>query len=424
MTDTETHRAILAVWRIEQPRLITSLARMLRDVPLAEELTQDALVAALETWPAAGVPERPGAWLMATAKRRALDHLRRRPMLDRKHGMVAREMETEQQAMPDLDAALDDDIGDELLRLIFTACHPILSREARAALALRMICGLTTGEIARAFLTPEATIAQRIVRAKRTLSDSGLIYETPRGDELAARLTSVLEVIYLIFNEGYTAARGEDWLRPKLCQEALRLGRVLTSVAPGEPEVHGLLALMELNAARAAARVDAAGEPILLLDQNRSLWDQLQIRRGLRALARARELGGAGGFYALQGAIVACHAQAREAADTDWPRIAGLYAQLATVAPSPIVELNRAVAVGMADGPAAGLALADALVGEPALKGYHLLPSVRGDFLHKLGRYDEARAAFDTAAALAGNRRERDFLNRRAAEAAVRASDV
>ena len=424
MTDTETHRAILAVWRIEQPRLITSLARMLRDVPLAEELTQDALVAALETWPAAGVPERPGAWLMATAKRRALDHLRRRPMLDRKHGMVAREMETEQQAMPDLDAALDDDIGDELLRLIFTACHPILSREARAALALRMICGLTTGEIARAFLTPEATIAQRIVRAKRTLSDSGLIYETPRGDELAARLTSVLEVIYLIFNEGYTAARGEDWLRPKLCQEALRMGRVLTSVAPGEPEVHGLRALMALNAARAAARVDAAGEPILLLDQNRSLWDQLQIRRGLRALARARELGGAGGFYALQGAIVACHAQAREAADTDWPRIAGLYAQLATVAPAPIVELNRAVAVGMADGPAAGLALADALVGEPALKGYHLLPSVRGDFLHKLGRYDEARAAFDTAAALAGNRRERDFLNRRAAEAAVRASDV
>ena len=424
MTDTETHRAILAVWRIEQPRLITSLARMLRDVPLAEELTQDALVAALETWPAAGVPERPGAWLMATAKRRALDHLRRRPMLDRKHGMVAREMETEQQAMPDLDAALDDDIGDELLRLIFTACHPVLSREARAALTLRMICGLTTGEIARAFLTPEATIAQRIVRAKRTLSDSGLIYETPRGDELAARLSTVLEVVYLIFNEGYTAARGEDWLRPKLCQEALRMGRVLTSVAPGEPEVHGLLTLMELNAARAAARVDAAGEPILLLDQNRSLWDQLQIRRGLRALARARELGGAGGFYALQGAIVACHAQAREAADTDWPRIAGLYAQLATVAPSPIVELNRAVAVGMADGPAAGLALADALVGEPALKGYHLLPSVRGDFLHKLGRYDEARAAFDTAAALAGNRRERDFLNRRAAEAAVRASDV
>ena len=424
MTDTETHRAILAVWRIEQPRLITSLARMLRDVPLAEELTQDALVAALETWPAAGVPERPGAWLMATAKRRALDHLRRRPMLDRKHGMVAREMETEQQAMPDLDAALDDDIGDELLRLIFTACHPVLSREARAALTLRMICGLTTGEIARAFLTPEATIAQRIVRAKRTLSDSGLIYETPRGDELAARLSTVLEVVYLIFNEGFTAARGEDWLRPKLCQEALRMGRVLTSVAPGEPEVHGLLTLMELNAARAAARVDAAGEPILLLDQNRSLWDQLQIRRGLRALARARELGGAGGFYALQGAIVACHAQAREAADTDWPRIAGLYAQLATVAPAPIVELNRAVAVGMADGPAAGLALADALVGEPALKGYHLLPSVRGDFLHKLGRYDEARAAFDTAAALAGNRRERDFLNRRAAEAAVRASDV
>ena len=417
VTLADTHRAILAVWRIEQPRLITSLARMLRDVPLAEELTQDALVAALETWPATGVPERPGGWLMATAKRRALDHLRRRGILDRKHGLVAREMKMEQQAMPDLDSALDDDIGDELLRLIFTACHPVLSREARAALALRMICGLTTPEIARAFLTPEATIAQRIVRAKRTLSDSGLTYETPRGDELAARLASVLEVVYLIFNEGYTAARGEDWLRPQLCQEALRMGRVLTSVAPNEPEVHGLLALMELNAARAAVRVDAAGEPILLLDQNRTLWDQLQIRRGLKALGRAHALGGAVGFYALQGAIVACHAQARTAAETDWRRIVGLYAQPAKVAPSPIVELNRAVAVGMADGPAAGLALADALVSEPALKDYHLLPSVRGDFLHKLGRYAEARAAFEAAVALAGNRRERDLLLRRAAGA-------
>ena len=417
VTLADTHRAILAVWRIEQPRLITSLARMLRDVPLAEELTQDALVAALETWPATGVLERPGGWLMATAKRRALDHLRRRGILDRKHGLVAREMKMEQQAMPDLDSALDDDIGDELLRLIFTACHPVLSREARAALALRMICGLTTPEIARAFLTPEATIAQRIMRAKRTLSDSGLTYETPRGDELAARLASVLEVVYLIFNEGYTAARGEDWLRPQLCQEALRMGRVLTSVAPNEPEVHGLLALMELNAARAAVRVDAAGEPILLLDQNRTLWDQLQIRRGLKALGRAHALGGAVGFYALQGAIVACHAQARTAAETDWRRIVGLYAQPAKVAPSPIVELNRAVAVGMADGPAAGLALADALVSEPALKDYHLLPSVRGDFLHKLGRYAEARAAFEAAVALAGNRRERDLLLRRAAGA-------
>ena len=418
MTVADDHesarRAILAVWRIEQPRLITGLARMLRDVPLAEELTQDALVAALETWPATGVPERPGAWLMATAQRRALDHLRRRTMLDRKHQMVAQELELEQKAMPDLESALDDDIGDELLRLIFTACHPALSREARAALALRMICGLTTSEIARAFLTPEATIAQRIVRAKRTLSDSGVAYETPRGEDLSARLLSVLEVVYLIFNEGYTAARGDDWLRPQLCGEALRLGRVLTAVAPAEPEAHGLLALMELNAARAAARVDAVGEPILLLDQSRALWDQLQIRRGLKALGRARELGGAGGFYALQGAIVACHAEARTAADTNWPRIASLYAELAQVAPSPIVELNRAVAVGMADGPAAGLALADVLVSEPALKGYHLLPSVRGDFLHKLGRYAEARAAFEAAVALAGNRRERDLLLRRA----------
>ena len=335
MTAADAHRAILAVWRIEQPRLITSLARMLRDVPLAEELTQEALLAALERWPATGVPERPGAWLMATAKRRALDHLRRGRMLERKHEMVAWDLEAEQQAMPDLDSALDDDIGDELLRLIFTACHPRLSREARAALALRMICGLTTEEIARAFLLPEATIAQRIVRAKRTLSESGLAYETPRGEELSERLSSVLEVVYLIFNEGYTAARGEDWLRPQLCNEALRMGRVLTSIAPHEPEAHGLLALMELNASRTAARTDAAGEPILMLDQNRALWDQLQIRRGMQALGRARELGGAGGFYALQAAIVACHAQARTASDTDWSRIAGLYAELAAVVRSP-----------------------------------------------------------------------------------------
>jgi RNA polymerase sigma factor (sigma-70 family) len=412
------HHTILAVWRIEQPRLITGLSRMLRDVPLAEDLTQEALLAALEHWPATGVPEKPGAWLMATAKRRALDHLRRRRMLARKHEMVARDLEQEQQAMPDLDSGLDDDIGDELLRLIFTACHPLLSREARAALALRMVCGLTTEEIARAFLLPDATISQRIVRAKRTLSESGLAYETPRGDELAERLASVLEVVYLIFNEGYTAARGEHWLRPQLCQEALRIGRVLTSIAPHEPEAHGLLALMELNASRTAARTDAAGEPILMLDQNRALWDQLQIRRGMLALGRARELGGAGGIYALQAAIVACHAEAGRADETDWSRISGLYAELSEIMRSPIIELNRAVAVGMAEGPEAGLKIVDRLVHEPALKTYHLLPSVRGDLLRKLGRCEEARAAFEAAAELARNKREHDLLKRRAAEAA------
>jgi len=418
MTAADIDRTILAVWRIEQPRLITSLARMLRDVPLAEDLTQEALLAAFEHWPATGVPEKPGAWLMATAKRRALDHLRRGRMLARRHEMLALDMEQEQQAMPDLDAALDDDIGDELLRLIFTACHPRLSREARAALALRMVCGLTTEEIARAFLLPDATIAQRIVRAKRTLSESGLAYETPRGEELSLRLSSVLEVVYLIFNEGYTAARGEHWLRPQLCNEALRLGRVLTSIATHEPEAHGLLALMELNASRTAARTDAFGEPILMLDQNRSLWDQLQIRRGMQALGRAHELGGAGGFYALQAAIIACHAQAMTADDTDWPRISGLYAELAALVRSPVIELNRAVAVGMAEGPEAALVIVDRLAHEPALKNYHLLGSVRGDLLHKLGRYEEARAAFEAAATLAGNRREHDLLRRRAAEAA------
>jgi RNA polymerase sigma factor (sigma-70 family) len=417
MTAADINRTILAVWRIEQPRLITSLARMLRDVPLAEDLTQEALLAALEHWPAAGVPEKPGAWLMATAKRRALDHLRRGRMLARKHEMLARDMEQEQQALPDLDAALDDDIGDELLRLIFTACHPRLSREARAALALRMVCGLTTEEIARAFLLPDATIAQRIVRAKRTLSEAGLAYETPRGEELSQRLSSVLEVVYLIFNEGYTAARGEHWLRPQLCHEALRMARVLTSIAPHEPEAHGLLALMELNASRTAARTDAAGEPILLLDQNRALWDQLQIRRGMQALGRAHELGGADGFYALQAAIIACHAQAVTADETDWPRISGLYAELAALVRSPIVDLNRAVAVGMAEGAEAALVIVDGLAHEPALKNYHLLGSVRGDLLHKLGRYEEARTAFEAAAALAGNKREQDLLKRRAAEA-------
>ena len=410
----DAHRAILAVWRFEQPRLITSLARMLRDVPLAEELTQDALVAALEAWPATGVPDRPGAWLMAAARRRALDHLRRRRMLQRKHEMVARELEAEQQAMPDLDADLDDDIGDEMLRLVFTACHPVLPREARTALALRMICGLTTGEIARAFLVSEAAIAQRIVRAKRTLADSGLAYETPRAEELSARLSTVLEVVYLIFNEGYAAARGEDWMRPQLCKEALRLGRVLAALAPEEPEVHGLLALMELNAARTAARTDAAGEPILMMQQDRALWDRLQIRSGLQALARAGALGGEGGFYALQAAIAACHAGARTPDETDWPRIAALYGPLAALTPSPVIELNRAVAVAMAEGPLAGLAIVDALAEEPALKAYHLLPSVRGDLLEKVGRHAEARAAFETAAALAGNRRERDLLKGRA----------
>ena len=417
-----THRTILAVWRNEQPRLITSLARMLRDVPLAEDLTQETLLAALEHWPATGVPEQPGAWLMATAKRRALDHLRRRAMLARKHAMVASDLEREQHAMPDFDASLDDDIGDEMLRLIFTACHPRLSRQAGAALALRMICGLTTEEIARAFLVPEATIAQRIVRAKRTLSQSGLAYEVPRRDQFPERLASVLEVVYLIFNEGYTAARGDDWLRPQLCNEALRIGRVLTSIAPCEPEAHGLLALMELNASRMAARTDSMGEPILLPAQDRARWDRLQIRRGLLALARARDLGGADGFYVLQAAIVACHAEAARADETDWSRICGFYARLVRLAPSPVIELNRAVAVAMAEGPGAGLAIVDRLLHEPALKAYHLLESVRGDLLHRLGRHQEARAAFEAAAGLAANRRERDLMFRRAEEARVAAS--
>ena len=412
------HRTILAVWRIEQPRLITGLSRMLRDVTLAEDLTQEALVAALEHWPVTGVPDKPGAWLMATAKRRALDDLRRRGMLARKHAMLMRDLEQEQQAMPDPDAALDDEFGDELLRLIFTACHPRLSREARTALALKMICGLTTEEIARAFLQPEATIAQRIVRAKRTLSESGLAYETPRGDQLSERLVSVLEVVYLIFNEGYTAARGDEWLRPQLCNDALRMGRVLTLVAPQEAEAHGLLALMELNASRIAARTDAAGDPILLMDQNRMRWDRLQIRRGLSALARAYELGGGQGFYGLQAAIVACHARAATPDDTDWPGIAKLYAELSGLVRSPVIELNRAVAVGMAEGPAVALAMVDGLAGEPALKNYHLLESVRGDLLCKLGRLAEARDAFEIAAALAANKRERELLKRRAAEAA------
>src|SRR3954462_6367673 len=402
MTAADIQRTIVAVWRIEQPRLLTSLSRMLRDVPLAEDLTQEALLAAIEHWPVTGIPQKPGAWLMAIANRRALDQLRRRQMLARKHEMVERDMEQEQQAMPDFDSALDDDIGDELLRLIFTACHPRLSRGGGAPLALRVICGLTTGGIARAFLLPEATIAQRIVRAKRTLSESGLAYETPRGEELSERLASVLEVVYLIFNEGYTAARGDEWLRPQLCNDALRMGRVLTSIAPQESEAHGLLALMELNASRMSARTDAAGDPILLMDQNRALWDQLQIRRGLLALARAQQLGGSGGFYALQAAIVACHATASTPEETDWPRIVALYTELAGLVRSPIIELNRAVAVGMAEGPAVALAMVEKLAHEPALKAYHLLPGVRGDLLQKLGRYEDARAAFTAAAELAG----------------------
>ncbi len=419
MTVADTHRAILAVWRIEQARLIAALARMTRDVPLAEELAQEALVSALEHWPRTGVPEKPAAWLMATAKRRAIDHLRRDRMLARRHATLAQELESEQNEMPNFDSALDDDIGEDLLRLIFTACHPLLSSEARAALTLRMIGGLTTGEIARAFLTTESTIAQRIVRAKRALSEAGLGYETPRGAELTRRLGSVLEVIYLIFNEGYAATAGDDWMRPQLCEEALRLGRILAGLMPQEAEVHGLVSLMELHASRAAARTDAAGEPILLLAQNRALWDRLLISRGLAALARAEGVVGQRGFYTLQAAIVACHARAATAEATDWHRIAALYAELAALAPSPVVELNRAVAVGMAEGAAAGLAIVERLAEEPALKRYHLLSSVRGDLLSKLGRHQEAQRAFDHAASLATNRRERELMQRRGREAAA-----
>jgi RNA polymerase sigma factor (sigma-70 family) len=413
--DQTIRAAIHATWRVVQPRLIATLSRMLRDVPLAEELTQDALVAALEAWPSIGVPDNPGAWLMTTARRRALDHLRRGKMLADKHDMLARDMLQEQESVPDFDAALDDDIGDELLRLIFTACHPILSREARVALALRMICGLTTSEIARAYLVPEATISQRIVRAKRTLSNSGLAYETPGGEALSERLASVLEVVYLIFNEGYLAARGEEWLRPQLCDEALRIGRVLAGLAPDEPEVHSLVALMDLNGSRARARTDANGDPILLMDQDRTLWDWLQIRRGLRSLERAGELGGAAGFYALQAAIAACHARAETAGVTNWQRIAQLYAELAQLVRSPVIELNRAVAVGMAEGPQAGLDVLEAVAGAPALSAYHHLPAVRGDLLQKLGRLAEARQAFEAAAHLATNGRERALMQRRAA---------
>jgi RNA polymerase sigma factor (sigma-70 family) len=418
MRATDTHRTIDAIWRIEQAKLIAGLARMVRDVGLAEELAQDALVVALEQWPKAGVPDKPGAWLMATAKHRAIDRLRRSKLIERKHQELGRELEAAGEgALPDLDAALDDDIGDDLLRLIFTACHPLLTTEARLALTLRLIGGLTTEEIARAFLVPEATVAQRIVRAKRTLAEKRVPFEVPRGAELAERLASVLEVIYLIFNEGYSATAGDDWIRPQLCEEALRLGRILAELAAGEPEVHGLVALMEIQASRFAARIGATGEPILLLDQNRARWDQLLVRRGLAALARAeaqaqgRELGP----YALQAAIAACHARARTAEATDWARIVALYGALAKITASPVVELNRAVALAMLSGPAAGLELIDALASEPTLKAYHLLPSVRGDLLFKLHRLEEARAEFERAAALTRNEREREFLINRAA---------
>jgi len=418
VTATDTHKAIDAVWRIESARLIAGLTRIVRDVGLAEDLAQDALVAALEQWPESGVPNNPAAWLMATAKHRAIDHLRRGTRLDRKHEQIALELEAEQdRAVPDLDAALDDHVGDDLLRLVFIACHPVLTTEARVALTLRLLGGLATDEIARAFLVPEPTIAQRIVRAKRTLADAHVPFEVPRGLEFTARLSSVLQVIYLVFNEGYSATAGDDWMRPALCQDALRLGRILAGLVPQEPEVHGLVALMEIQASRSRARVGPKGEPILLLDQDRARWDHVLVRRGLAALERTEQLGGSLGPYALQAAIAACHARAHTAEETDWARIAALYTALGQITPSPVVELNRAVAIGMALGPAAGLELVDALISEPSLKAYHLLPSVRGDLLSKLGRYDEARVEFERAASLTRNARERELLLERAGEA-------
>jgi RNA polymerase sigma factor (sigma-70 family) len=422
MSATDTHRTIDAVWRIESARLIAGLARMVRDVGLAEELAQDALVIALEQWPTSGVPDNPGAWLMTTAKRRAIDRLRRSKLLERKHVELMHELESEQeQVVSKVEDALDDPIGDDLLRLMFTACHPLLSVEARVALTLRLLGGLTTEEIARAFLVPEPTIAQRIVRAKRTLTKAEVPFEVPRGDELVERLSSVLGVIYLVFNEGYSATAGDDWMRPALCEEALRLGRVLVGLMPREPEVHGLVALMEIQASRARARTGPNGEPILLLDQNRAHWDRLLIRRGLTALEHAEKLGGTLGPYALQAAIAACHARALTADATDWNRIATIYATLAQVMPSPIVELNRAVAVAMASGPAAGLARVDTLIDEPALENYHLLPTVRGDLLFKLGRFDEARGEFERAAGMTQNARERELLLGRVKECAGQA---
>jgi RNA polymerase sigma factor (sigma-70 family) len=419
----DTHRAIHAVYRIESPRLIAGLARMLRDVGLAEELAQDALVTALETWPTTGVPDKPGAWLMATAKRRAIDELRRRKVFDQKRDQVSRELDAQAEGRAvDIEAALDDDIGDDLLRLIFTACHPVLSMEARVALTLRLVGGLTTEEIARAFLVSEPTVQQRIVRAKRTLSEEKVPFEVPRGPELGARLAAVLGVIYLIFNEGYSATAGDDWTRPALCDDALRLGRTLAELAPRESEVHGLVALMEIQASRLPARTSPSGEPILLLDQNRARWDQMLIRRGLSALERAHQLAAPRGAYVLQAEIAACHARARTAAATDWIAIAALYGELVAIEDSPVIELNRAMAVAMAFGPEAGLSIADALVREPSLERYHLLPSVRGDLLSKLERWAEARAEFERAAALTRNARERTLLEERARTCAERAA--
>ena len=416
MSTADTHRVIEAVWRIESARLIAGLARMVRDVGLAEELAQDALVIALERWQETDIPDNPGAWLMATAKHRAIDLFRRNKLLERKHEELSRELKTQQDmAMANFEIPEDHEIDDDLLRLVFVSCHPVLSTEARVALTLRLLGGLTTQEIARAFLVPEPTVAQRIVRAKRTLSEARVPFEVPRGKDLAARLSSVLDVIYLIFNEGYSATAGEDWMRPALCEDALRLGRILAELAPQEPEVHGLVALMEIQASRLRARVGPNGEPVLLLDQDRTRWDQLLIRRGLAALERAEKLGGALGPYALQAAIAACHARARIAAETDWRRIVALYDGLAQLTPSPVVELNRAVAVAMAFGPAAGLEIVDRLTSEPTLKAYHLLPSVRGDFLFKLGRFTEAQSEFERAAKLTQNARERELLLTRAA---------
>ena len=416
MTVTDAHRTIDAVWRIESARLIAGLTRLVRDVGLAEELAQDALVAALEEWPRSDIPDNPGAWLMATAKNRALDQLRRHKMLARKHAALAHELEMEQELGGGrLEAGAEDEIGDDLLRLMFIACHPLLSKEARTALTLKLLAGLTSGEIARAFLVPEPTIAQRIVRAKRTLSEAHVPFEMPRCEEIRARLASVLEVIYLVFNEGYSATAGEDWMRPGLCEEALRLGRILAELIPAEPEVHGLVALMEIQASRLRARCGPNGEPVLLMDQNRAAWDRLLIHRGLIALGRGQALGETRGPYLLQAAIAACHARAATAADTDWVYITALYDELARVTPSPVVELNRAVAVAMAYGPAAGLELADRLQAEGALRSYHLLPSVRGDLLAKLGRHREARLEFERAAALTQNARESRLLRERAA---------
>jgi RNA polymerase sigma-70 factor (ECF subfamily) len=419
VTATDPHRAIEAVFRIEQAKLIAGLARMVRDVGLAEELAQDALVSALEQWPQSGIPDKPGAWLMAAAKRRAIDRFRRAKLIDRKHTELEHELTVDGEGrMPDLDAALDDDIGDDLLRLVFTSCHPLLGPDAQVALTLRLIGGLTTEEIARAYLVPEATIAQRIVRAKKTLAEKRVPFEVPRGEERDERLAAVLSVIYLIFNEGYSATAGDDWMRPQLCEEALRLGRIVAELAPSEPEVHGLVALMELQASRLAARRGPDGEPVLLLDQNRTRWDQLLIRRGLAALARAEAQNDDPGPYVLQAAIAACHARARTPDETDWARIVGIYGALGEVMPSPIVELNRAVALSMLMGPEAGLKIVDALTAEPLLRDYHLLPSVRGDLLSKLGRADEARAEFERAAGMTQNERERRLLLQRAADCA------